>query len=111
MTDTAISSLRRRMIEDMRIRGFTAETQTGYLRAVRDFAIFLGRPPDQAGAEELRRYQLHMRANGASATTMNKAVSGLRFFLTVTLVTDIGGADRSGLIANRGCPRQLTPIG
>lgn len=85
MTDTAISSLRRRMIEDMRIRGFTAETQTGYLRAVRDFAIFLGRPPDQAGAEELRRYQLHMRANGASATTMNKAVSGLRFFLTVTL--------------------------
>ena len=85
MTDTAISPLRRRMIEDMRIRGFTAETQTGYLRAVRDFAIFLGCPPDQAGAEELRRYQLHMRANGASATTMNKAVSGLRFFLTVTL--------------------------
>ena len=30
MTDTAISPLRQRMIEDMEIRGFTAKTQTGY---------------------------------------------------------------------------------
>jgi|APSaa5957512535_1039671.scaffolds.fasta_scaffold257876_2 hypothetical protein len=27
----------------------------------RDFAIFLGRSPDQAEIEDLRRYQLHMR--------------------------------------------------
>jgi site-specific recombinase XerD len=85
MTDTTISPLRRRMIEDMTVRGFTASTQRGYIRAVRDFTAFLGRSPDQARAEDLRRYQLHMRSIGASATSMNAAVSALRFFFTVTL--------------------------
>jgi site-specific recombinase XerD len=85
MTDRIISPLRRRMTEDMTIRGFTVGTQRGYLRAVRDFTSFLGRAPDGATAEDLRRYQLHMRSSGASATAMNTAVSALRFFFTVTL--------------------------
>jgi len=83
--DNTISPLRRRMTEDMTVRGFTAGTQRGYLRVVRDFTAFLGRSPDQAGVEDLRRYQLAMRSGGASATTMNAAVSALRFFFTVTL--------------------------
>ena len=85
MTDKAISPLRRRMTEDMTVRGFTASTQRGYIRAVGDFTVFLGRSPDQAGAEDLRRYQLQMRSAGASATSMNAAVSALRFFFAVTL--------------------------
>ncbi len=35
--------------------------------------------------EDLRRYQLHMRSNGASASAMNSAVSAVRFFFGVTL--------------------------
>ena len=85
MTDQSISPLRLRMIEDMRVRGFTACTQRGYIAAVRNFTAFLGRSPDQATAEDLRRYQVHMRSEGASATTMNAAVSALRFFFGVTL--------------------------
>ena len=89
MTDRTISPpgspLRRRMIEDMTVRGFTACTQRGYITAVRNFAVFFGRSPDQATAEDLRRFQLHMRSQGASATTMNAAVSALRFFFGVTL--------------------------
>ena len=81
----AISPLRRRMIEDMTVRGFALKTQTGYIRAVRDFTAFFGRSPDQATAEALRRYQLHLRARGASATTMNAAVSALRFLFGVSL--------------------------
>ena len=68
MTDKAISPLRRRMIEDMTVRGFTSSTQQGYLRVVADFTVFFGRSPDQAGPEDLRRYQLHMRSDGATAT-------------------------------------------
>ena len=79
------SPLRRRMIEDMTVRGFTPKTQTGYIRAVRDFAAYFGGPPDQAGAEDLRRFQLHMRSEGASPTTMNAAVSALRFLFGVSL--------------------------
>jgi site-specific recombinase XerD len=76
------------MVEDMTVRGFTAATQRGYIRAVKDFTAFLGRSPDQAGAEDLRRYQLHMRSAGASATSMNAAVSALRFFFGMTLGRD-----------------------
>src|SRR3546814_7314212 len=83
MTDRAISPLRRRFIEDMTVRGFTPATQRGYLRAVADFTAFFGRPPDQAGAEALRRYQVHMRSQGATATSMNAAVSALRFFFEI----------------------------
>ena len=72
MTDRTISlpgsALRRRMSEDMTVRGFTPCTQRGYLAAVENFTTFFGRSPDQASAEDLRRYQLHMRSNGASAT-------------------------------------------
>jgi site-specific recombinase XerD len=85
MTNGNISPLRRRMTDDMTIRGFTAGTQGGYLAAVENFTAFLGRPPDRSDAEDLRRYQLHMRSNGASATSMNSAVSALRFFFGVTL--------------------------
>ena len=85
MTEPSISPLRRRMIEDMTIRGFTPGTQRGYLASVKNFTAFLGRPPDRADAQDLRRFQLHMRSNGASATTMNAAVSALRFLFGVTL--------------------------
>jgi site-specific recombinase XerD len=88
MTDRTISPLRQRMTEDMTIRGFTVGTQRGYLVAVENFTSFLGRAPDGATTEDLRRYQLHMRSSGASATTMNAAVSALRFFFGVTLGRD-----------------------
>jgi hypothetical protein len=42
MTDDTISPLRRRMIEDMTVRGFTACTQRGYVAAVRRFTVFCG---------------------------------------------------------------------
>lgn len=34
-------------------------TQDGYIRAVRKLAALLGRSPDTATIEELRRFQLH----------------------------------------------------
>jgi len=88
MNKPIISPLRLRMIEDMEIRGFAEKTRRSYLRVVRDFAVFGGRSPDLAGAEELRRYQHHLRMSGATATTLNAAVSALRFFFGVTLGRD-----------------------
>ncbi len=85
MTDKAISPLRLRMIEDMEVRSFTACTQRGYIVAVRNFTVFLGRSPDRADKEDLRRFQHHMRSSGVSASNMNMAVSALRFFFGVTL--------------------------
>jgi integrase len=52
---------------------------------VRKFAAFLGRSPDTATSEDLRRYQLHMAQHQASPGTINAAIAALRFFFTVTL--------------------------
>jgi len=109
MSNQAISPLRRRMIEDMDIRGFAAKTQQGYLRAVRDFTVFLGRSPDRADREDLRRYQLNMRSNGASATSMNAAVSALRFFFGVTLGRDDARVGMTTVREPRRLPEVLSP--
>ncbi len=39
------SLLRRRMTEDMTVRGFPPYTQRGYIRAIENFTAFLGRSP------------------------------------------------------------------
>jgi integrase/recombinase XerD len=50
MIDIPVSPLRRRMIEDMTICKFAPKTRASYIRAVRNFTVFLGRSPDQASA-------------------------------------------------------------
>ncbi|MGF6408892.1 tyrosine-type recombinase/integrase [Paraburkholderia sp. MM5482-R1] len=84
-SDPGISPLRRRMLEDLRMRKFAPKTQAAYLRAVRQFARYLGRLPDSATVEDLRDYQLHLVDHGASPVSLNAAISGLKFFFEVTL--------------------------
>ena len=79
-----ISPLRRRMIEDMTVRGFGEKTQSDYIRHVKNFTIFLGRSPDTAEGEDLRRFQLHQREQGVQPPTMNSTTAALRFFFTTT---------------------------
>src|SRR6202790_3780875 len=85
MTDEAMSPLRRRMIEDMTIRKFAPKTQHDYLQRVKNFAAFLGRSPDTASFEDVRRYQLHLTMSGVGVPTVNQTVSTLRFFFRITL--------------------------
>jgi site-specific recombinase XerD len=80
-----ISALRQRMIEDMRMRKLAPQTQAAYIRAVRQFARYLRRPPDTATAEDLRSYQLHLVDHGTSPISLNAAITGLKFFFGVTL--------------------------
>src|SRR5664279_3687595 len=80
-----VSALRRRMLEDMAMRGLRSDTQREYIRFVRDFAAFLGQPPDTATAEDVRRFQVHQRESGVQPPTINCSVSALRFFFTMTL--------------------------
>jgi integrase/recombinase XerD len=84
-TDRPVSALRARMIEDMSVRGFSEKTRNDYIRNVRAFAAFIGRSPDTATAEDLRRFQLHQAQAGVQPPSINSAVAALRFFFTVTL--------------------------
>jgi hypothetical protein len=42
----------------MTVRNFVAKTQSDYIRRVKNFAVFLGRTPDRASREDVRRYLL-----------------------------------------------------
>jgi site-specific recombinase XerD len=73
------------MIEDMIVRNFVEKTRSDYIRQIRTFTVFLGRSPDTATPEDLRRFQLHQRQSGVRPPSMNGAVAALRFFFTITL--------------------------
>jgi integrase/recombinase XerD len=85
MTDEAMSPLRRRMIEDMTIRKFAPKTQHDYVQRIKNFTAFLGRSPDTASFEDVRRYQLHLTTEGVGVPTLNQTVATLRFFFRITL--------------------------
>ena len=64
MSEKPISPLRQRMLEDMDVRNFGEKTRSDYIRHVQTFTAFLGRSPDTATSEDLRRFQLHQRQSG-----------------------------------------------
>lgn len=79
------SPLRQRLITDLMMRRFSAATQRNYIRDVGRLATFLGRPPDTASIEDLRRFQLALEEAGLGVPTMNAIVSALRFFFVHTI--------------------------
>lgn len=84
MTEEKMSPLRARMMEDVRIRGMGDKAQKSHIRAIKDFAAFLGHSPDTATPEELRAYQLHMTDTGVTPSTFNTRIVALRFFFGIT---------------------------
>lgn len=109
MSTKPISDLRCRMIEDMSIRNFGSKTQTDYIRHVERFVKFLGRSPETATGEDLRRYQVHLKTNGVQPPTMNSSTVALRFFFTTTLGLGNLGQQLTRIDYPRKLPRILSP--
>lgn len=84
-TTTAVSPLRRRMIDDMMLRNLSPATQRSYLHAVTKFSRHFGRSPDRLGLEDVRAFQVYLVSQGISWPSLNQTVCALRFFYGVTL--------------------------
>jgi integrase/recombinase XerD len=81
-----MTPLRRRMLEDMQLRGLSPATQRAYLRHVVQLAQFYGKSPDLVTDEELRRYFLYLHhERGLSRSNATVAISAFKFFFEVTL--------------------------
>jgi integrase len=81
-----VTLLRQRMLEDLQIRHYSPTTIRLYLYAIKAFAKHFGKPPDQLGAEHIRRYQLFLtKEKKVSTSTYVLMVCALRFFYTHTL--------------------------
>lgn len=82
---TAVSPLRRRMIDDMSLRNLSPATQRSYLYAVTKFSRYFGRSPHRLGLEDVRTFQVYLVSQGISWPALNQTVCALRFFYGVTL--------------------------
>jgi integrase/recombinase XerD len=81
-----MTPLRRRMVEDMTLRNFSAETIQSYASCVARFARFFKTPPDRLGPEHIRAYLLDsLQKRGVSISHYNQIRCALRFFYEITL--------------------------
>ena len=76
-----MTELRRRMIEELRLRNYSPNTITVYIRCVAQFAQHFRLSPDRLGPEHIRQYQLFLvQEKEVSWALFNQTVCALRFF-------------------------------
>ena len=84
------SVLRKRMIEDLRIRNYSSNTEKIYVRCVSQFARHIGRSPQHLNGSHIREYQRYLvEEKKASWTVFNQTVSALRFLYRNTVKNDV----------------------
>jgi len=81
-----MTPLRLRMIEDMRVRNLSPNTQRLYIDGVARFARYFGKSPELLGPEDVRTYQVYLiHQKHASSSALQQTVCALRFLYRNTL--------------------------
>ena len=81
-----MSMLREKMIDEMKLRGLSSNTQTAYVHAVAGLAKHYNRSPDRIREDEVRAYLLYLTEERKLAwSSCNVAAAALRFFYGATL--------------------------
>jgi len=71
---------------DMRLRGMSDNTKSGYKRDVIKFLEYCGKPIDKLSEEDVRQYLIHRMYQGScSSSTLNVYNAAIRFFFAITL--------------------------
>src|ERR1700751_5414945 len=84
-----MTTLRRRMMEDMQVRSLSPQTQATCLQQVSLFARHFNRSPELLGPEEIRSYQVYLTNERKLApSSISIAISALRFLYRITLHRD-----------------------
>lgn len=77
-----MGALRDRMIEEMKLRNFSAATQKTYLYVVTRLAKYHGKAPDQLSKEDIRAFLVHLlMERKLSPNGLTGYCSGAAFFL------------------------------
>lgn len=95
-----MTELRQRLIDDLKLKGFSPRTQSAYVQAVARFARHFKTSPDKLGPEDVRRYLLYLvNERHAAWSTYNVSLCALRFFYHKTL-------GRPALLDGIPCPKE-----
>jgi len=78
--------LSERLLEDMKLRRYSAKTIDSYMRNVRGLAGFYPqRSPLKLDENDIRKYMLHLGERQLSSATQHQVLGAIRFFYRVTL--------------------------
>ena len=81
-----MTPLRKRMTEDLQLKGYSQATQGAYLKAVGKLARHYGRSPADLNETDLRAYFLYLsKTERCAPGTLKIAQSGVKFCFAVTL--------------------------
>jgi len=84
-----MTALRKQMLEDMQLKGFSPATQDAYVRGVARLANYYHKSPERLTEPELRDYFLHMKRDQRySRSTATITLCGIKFLYQVTLRKD-----------------------
>jgi integrase/recombinase XerD len=81
-----MSPLRKRMIDDLKLAGYSERTQEAYVRAVWQLAVHWQKSPTSITEQELRDYFVYLRDGKHFArSSMTIALCGIKFFFEKSL--------------------------
>jgi len=81
-----MTPLRKRMLEDMRLRNISTETQRSYIHYIADYAEYFHTSPDRLGPEAVREYQIYLTEERKMAPqTVNCFTAAAKFLYQTTL--------------------------
>jgi integrase/recombinase XerD len=81
-----VTRLRKMMLEELQRLNYAHSTVQAYTLALRQFAAYFHRPPDQLGPEHIREFQLHLlRDRKLAPATVKQRMAAVQFFFARTL--------------------------
>jgi len=81
-----VTHLRKMMLDELQRRNYAQSTVVAYISALREFAGYFKRPPDQLGPEHIREFQLHLiRDRKLAVNTVKQRMAAVQFFFIKTL--------------------------
>ena len=81
-----MTDLRRRMLEDLQLAGYSPKTIKSYIYTVRDLAKHYHRSPDLLTDEEVRQFFLHLiNERKLSKSSITIYLCGIKYFFETTL--------------------------
>jgi len=69
------------LAQELIIRGFSKKTIQSYLEINKRFLIFINKSAKEATAQDVKDYLLHLKVQGLSNTSVNLAISAIKFYL------------------------------
>ena len=105
-----MTRLRQQVLDELERRNYSQATAVAYVGAIRRFAAYFHRSPDQLGPEHVRQFQLYLvRERKLQPSTVLLQMSAIRFLFVKTLKRNYRRDDLPLPKAPRRLPTILSP--